>query len=212
MKLIQRRITELTRYAFYGVVAFIIMLPLHALEFSTAHNSNSEKETIKLIKALNSAHDLAKWQFTQAIHIDEKAIPRSHPVLTLHTRHNISNNPQDKNNQAIDLLLSTYLHENIHWYLESRQPALDKVISALKLRFPDPPVGFPLGARDKYSSYLHLVVCFLELDAVAQLLSDERYKRVQNFWRNDHYTWIYQQVIEHKTEIKQLLQLHKLML
>jgi len=76
------------------------------IEFTTENNTKSEKVTIELIKSLNKAHDLTKWQFSNVIHINKKAIPHSHPVLTLHTRHN---KPQE-----IDLLLSTYLHENIH--------------------------------------------------------------------------------------------------
>ena len=59
-----------------------------AIEFTTEHNTESEKMTIELIKSLNKAHDLTKWQFSNVIHINKKAIPHSHPVLTLHTRHN----------------------------------------------------------------------------------------------------------------------------
>ena len=59
-----------------------------AIEFTTEHNTESEKMTIELIKSLNKAHDLTKWQFSNVIHINKKAIPYSHPVLTLHTRHN----------------------------------------------------------------------------------------------------------------------------
>jgi len=59
-----------------------------AIEFTTEHNTESEKMTIELIKSLNKAHDLTQWQFSNVIHINKKAIPHSHPVLTLHTRHN----------------------------------------------------------------------------------------------------------------------------
>ena len=40
-------------------------------------------------------------------------------------------------------------------------------------------------------TYLHMVVCFLELDAIRQLLSEARYNKVINFWQKEHYTWIY---------------------
>jgi hypothetical protein len=175
-----------------------------AIVFSTEHNSGGEQKTIELIKSLNKAHDLTKWQFSEAIHINKKAIPHSHPILTLHTRHNKS--------QDIDLLLSTYLHENIHRYLDNHQTALTDIILALKKRFPNVAVGYPEGARDEYSSYLHMVVCFLELDAIRQLLSEARYNKVVKFWQEDHYTWIYKLVVEHDNEIATLIKQHELLL
>jgi hypothetical protein len=175
-----------------------------AIEFSTEHNSGSEKNTIELIKSLNKAHNLTKWQFSEAIHINEKAIPHSHPILTLHTRHN--------KQQDVDLLLSTYLHENIHRYLDNHQTALASIILALKKRFPNVAVGYPEGARDEYSSYLHMVVCFLELDAIRQLLSEARYNKIVRFWQQDHYTWVYNLVVEHDKEIATLIKKHNLLL
>jgi hypothetical protein len=175
-----------------------------AIEFTTEHSAESEKETIELIKSLNKAYDLTKWQFSDAVHINKKAIPHSHPILTLHTRHN---KPQE-----IDLLLSTYLHENIHWYLDAHQTELTDIITVLKKRFPNIAVGYPEGARDEYSSYLHIVVCFLELDAIRQLLSDTRYDKIVRFWQQDHYTRIYKLVVEHDNEIAMLIKQHKLLL
>ncbi|WP_143323438.1 hypothetical protein [Cognaticolwellia aestuarii] len=175
-----------------------------AIEFTTEHNTESEKMTIELIKSLNKAHDLTKWQFSNVIHINKKAIPHSHPVLTLHTRHN---KPKE-----IDLLLSTYLHENIHGYLDAHQTKLADIIAVLKKRFPNVAVGYPEGASDEYSTYLHIVVCFLELDAIRQLLSEARYNKVINFWQKDHYTWIYKLIDEHDNEIAMLIKQHKLLL
>ena len=175
-----------------------------AIEFTTEHNTENEKKTIELIKSLNKAHDLTKWQFSDAIHINKNAMPHSHPILTLHTRHN---KPQE-----IDLLLSTYLHENIHWHLDAHQTELTDIIAALKKRFPNVAVGYPKGARDEYSSYLHMVVCFLELDAIRQLLSEARYNKIIRFWQQDHYTWIYKLVVEHDNEIAMLVKQHKLLL
>jgi len=34
-----------------------------------------------------ASYDLSRYTFTYQVIIDEKAIPHSHPVLTLHTRH-----------------------------------------------------------------------------------------------------------------------------
>ena len=41
----------------------------------------------KLSIRLLRTYDLSPWFFTNVIVIDEKAVPHSHPVLTLYTRH-----------------------------------------------------------------------------------------------------------------------------
>ena len=108
--------------------------------------------------------------------------------------------------------MSTYLHENIHWYLDAHQTKIADIIAMLKKRFPNVAVGYPEGARDEYSTYLHMVVCFLELDAIRQLLSEARYNKVIHFWQKDHYTWIYKLIDEHDNEIAMLIKQHKLLL
>ena len=61
-------------------------------------------------------------------------IPHSHPVLTLSTRHLKDD----------DLLLSTFLHENLHHFLtqnpEKAEAATKKELRAV---FPKVPVGVP---------------------------------------------------------------------
>lgn len=66
--------------------------------------------------------------------IDANAIPSSHPVLTLHTRHLDSG----------DLLLATFLHEQLHWYLMScPDERMEPAFEGLRARFPNAPVGHP---------------------------------------------------------------------
>lgn len=181
-----------------------ICLKSIAIAYSMEHGSDDEQKTIIMLEALQTAHQLSKWQFTEQIHINKQAIPHSHPVLTLHTRHN--------DVEEIDLLLSTYLHENLHHYVMQKPEALNALITDLKIRFKQVPVGYPRGARDEYSSYLHLVVCFLEMHAIKSLLSAERYLHVISFWQTDHYTWIYEKVAENYDELATMVQRHQLLL
>src|SRR5882724_2292620 len=74
------------------------------------NNTDRERQTKAQLERLLSTYDLGKYTFTQNVIIDEKSIPHSHPILTLHTRHLHSD----------DQLLSTYVHEQLHWYLEGR--------------------------------------------------------------------------------------------
>lgn len=164
-----------------------------AIEITTENGSENELETVRLLKALRTTHPIQKWEITDKVHIDQATIPHSHPVLTLHTRHN---GPND-----IDQLLSTYIHEQLHWQLDRNNQATHDAVAELKELFLDVPVGHPEGGRDEFSTYIHLLVCYLELDAIAQLLSEERYNRVVDFWTNDHYTWIYKQVVDRNQEI-----------
>lgn len=132
---------------------------------------------------------MEKWEFTDKVHIDKTTIPHSHPILTLHVRHG-------RKSQK-DMLLSTYLHEQIHWFTDEKIESTKVAIAKLKLAFPNVPVGYPEGARDEYSTYLHLVVCYLELEALSDYLSESRVNRVLKFWQNDHYRWVYLQVESH---------------
>lgn len=72
-----------------------------------AHGGEAETRTAEQLQRLLDRDDLHPWQFTDAVIIDEAAIPHSHPVLTLRTRHL----DDDR------LLLATYLHEQFHWFI-----------------------------------------------------------------------------------------------
>ena len=71
------------------------------IEIALKSGTPREVQTKEQLQRLLKTYDLSKWIFTRSILIDEKAIPHSHPVLTLHTRHLKDD----------DLLLSTFVHE-----------------------------------------------------------------------------------------------------
>ncbi len=57
------------------------------IEVSLAHGTTAEAETRQQLQKLLKEYDLSDWVWTRKIVIDKDAIPHSHPVLTLHTRH-----------------------------------------------------------------------------------------------------------------------------
>lgn len=154
------------------------------ISIATAHGSAAERQTREDLADLLDRYDLSPWRSTRRVTIDEDAIPHSHPVLTLHTRH--LGDP--------DMLLATYVHEQIHWQVDAEPAKLQRALTRLRARYPSPPVGFPEGARNQDSSWLHLVVCWLELEAMKTLLGDTRARALMA--RQDHYTWIYARVLE----------------
>jgi hypothetical protein len=180
-----------------GMILLLVTCTSYSIDVTTEHSEKVELATVDMLQALRKSHNTGKWEFTDKVHIDKNSIPHSHPILTLHTRHT--------SREQKDILLSTYLHEQIHWYLDKNQEKADSAIAELKNIFKDVPVGFPQGARDEYSTYLHLLVCYLELEAISELLSKQRVQAVSLFLQQDHYTWIYEQVEKNKYEISKII-------
>ena len=170
------------------------------IDIQLAHNSPAEQQTKAQLERLLKQYDTSKYTFTKKVVIDDSAIPHSDPVLTLHTRHR----------QQDDELLSTYVHEQLHWYLESKKQQTDAAEKELAQLYPNPPVGGREGSRTLQSDYLHLIVCKLEWDADRQLLGDERAKAVMDFWAQDHYTWVYQTVLADPDKIEEIIKRNNL--
>jgi hypothetical protein len=176
---------------------------LHAqasLEIALKHGSKVEQQTRDQLQRLLKAYDLAKWTFTKSILIDEESIPHSHPVLTLSARH-----VKDD-----ELLLSTFVHEQAHWFLTQNSKATEDAKQELRSMFPKVPIKPPEGASDEESTYLHLIVIYLEYRADRELLGELKARQVMEFWATDHYTWIYKTVLERPRDIGNVAFKHKL--
>ena len=173
-----------------------------SVEITLRNNTEAERQTRTQLKKLLAEYDLHGYTFTRHVVIDEHAIPHSHPVLTLHTRHLGSD----------DQLLSTYVHEQLHWYLTAHESATRAAEAALRKIYPKVPVGYPDGANDEESTYLHLIVCYLELQADRRLMGPERSTAVINFWAGDHYRWVYKTVLQDEMRIGKIVQNEDLMI
>lgn len=136
---------------------------------------------------LRTRHDLARFEYARQVRIAPTEIPHSHPVLTLNTwiRDDLT-------------LLSTYLHEQMHWYVtwysHARAPQWQQLFRLLRERYPTVPVGGADGAPDEFSTYLHLIVNWLEIEAVSQFV--EREAIVAHAGALPFYRWPYQTVID----------------
>lgn len=182
----------------------VLYLPVAAQErqnslqacITLANNSSKEKAKEQQITRIVANYHLTPWWFTNEIVIDEHArSPFSHPKLTL-----TAFRPND------DLSgLSQLLHEQIHWFEQSRKLEVNKTIDELKLHFPNVQVGYPDGARDEFSTYLHLAVCLLELDAMTQLLGKDKAESVIATNGQYFYKWIYKTVLQDQQTIRTIL-------
>lgn len=173
-----------------------------ALHISLASGSRHEKNTRAQLERLLERYDLGRWTFTEEVRIEEGAIPHSHPVLTLNTRH--------FDDDA--LLLSTYLHEQLHRSIETNEAQAQAAMGEFHTRYPDLPVGHPRGCRDEESNAFHLIVCALEIASVRLLAGVAEAARVLDFWCGDHYTAIYQLVRDVEPGITEVLARYGLML
>lgn len=149
-----------------------------------AHGSAAEARTADTLRALIDRHDLGHWLLTRDVVIDERAIPHSHPVLTLHTRHT----------DETPRLVATFLHEQFHW-LETgpMRSAFRAAMRELRALYPAVPSARDGGARDPESTWRHLLVCDLELQALSTVVGAEAAREI--LATTTHYAWVYEAVL-----------------
>ncbi len=166
---------------------------------------HAEREAARIrawLTALRKRHDLSRYEYTQLIQIVPAGPTFSHPILTLGTRFT----------DTEDLLLATYLHEQMHWYLwrlggpdhDPVAPFFDELVK----RYPKAPIKLPEGARNYEQTYVHLVVCWLEMAAVTELIGRERAEALADTqWG---YRWIYRTVLKDWDALEALFWQHGL--
>jgi len=160
-----------------------LMAQTPEMEISTKNNSENENKVAAILEDILQEYDLSKWIFTTKVIVEQRVIPHSHPILTLNTS---SMNKED--------ILDTFIHEQLHWYVDEHPDAEKNAIAEFKKRYKNVPYKNRAGARDEYSTYLHLIVCYLEYRSMARLIGEEESKQLM--WNQTHYTWIYNKIIE----------------
>ncbi len=172
-----------------------------ALTITLKNGSAPEVETKALLEKFVEQHDLSRWIFTREIVIDENTgIPHSHPVLTLSTNYT---------GREL-LLLSVFLHEQVHWFALGHQEDRDRAIAELEELFPDLPTQPPDGSRGRFSSYQHIIVCYLEFVALKELVGEEQARQTIEFWAGHHYRAIYRLVLDQTDKVRAVVEKHNL--
>jgi hypothetical protein len=132
---------------------------------------------------------LKKNTFTKQVVIEEGAINHAFPVLTLNVRFWASP----------DELLSSYLHEQLHWHLREREARQRYAVAELRRLYPTVPVGLPQAVDTEVSTYGHLIDCYLEVLADRELLGPTRAAAI--IAGKTNYTWIYRTVLRDEDRI-----------
>ena len=163
-----------------------------------AHHTVREMQTAQTLKQVLTSYNLEKYLFTRDVVIEERAMNHAFPVLTLNVR--FANSP--------DELLSSFVHEQLHWHLRDHDAQQKAAIEELRQIYPNAPVGLPEGADTAYSTYGHLVDCYLEIQADRELLGPKRTDEVIK--NKPWYTWIYKTVMRDEDKIRVVVQEHGL--
>jgi hypothetical protein len=163
-----------------------------------AHDTPREQQAKQTLEQVLASHDLRKYTFTRKVVIEQGAINHAFPVLTL--------NPYFANSP--DELLSTFIHEQLHWHLRDRAADQQAAIAELRQLYPRVPVGLPASAESEVSTYGHLVDCYLEIVADRELLGPERTDAVIH--GKPWYTWIYTTVLADEKQIAGVVDRHRL--
>lgn len=167
----------------------------------TTHSGTPQEDIgRRQLQKLLETYDLERWLFTRKVVIRSFTHPHSHPVLTLNTRQ-INND---------DGCLGTFLHEQFHWYASKKPEQTEAAIAEFRDIYPKVPSVPPEGAKNEYSTYLHLIICTLELNALSQLIGDERARK--QITERSYYTWVYQQALNDDGKIQAVLERHQLAL
>lgn len=173
----------------YGILVILAWLGFHPggalaqmqpeIEISLYEGSPDEEEARQQLRRLLERYALSPWIFTDKVLIQAGVRAHSHPVLTLNTRFRDQDDKQ----------LSFFVHEQLHWYLEEEAGAREEAIEVLRRMYPEVPVGGSEGARSEYSTYLHLLVGWLEWRAMICLIGEAQAREVYAGMKM--YRWIY---------------------
>ena len=148
---------------------------------------------------LAQVYDLRPFLYTKKILIQSQVIPHSHPVLTINTRH--AEDPKK--------ILSVWLHEELHWWALQNSKNISLAIKELEKIYPKAPVTKSSGSN---STFLHLIICHLELKALGFYLGDiEARQVITDIMKKDKiYPWIYYQILYKDHAIKRLVKKYNL--
>ena len=173
------------------------MIPI---KITTKSNTPKETHVKAELESLLDKYDVSKYSFSEKVIVETGVVPHSHPIITINER----------TYPTKEHILLLYIHEQLHWYLEKHKNNVEQLIGELKKSYKNVPVGFPDGARDEYSTYLHLVLCPLEYKAAKDLFGDKTALVELKFLQTDHYRWIYQTVEKDYIKLIDLLKKHSL--
>lgn len=145
-------------------------------------------------------YELRPFLYTYRINVEANVPARSHPVLTLNTKY--ASSPHK--------ILAQWLHQEFHWWANSKPSHVRKAMQELKEIYPQIPHA--KTETDKLS-YLHFIINSLEYQALTHLLGQKEAKTIikEMVEEEKHYQWVYETVLEQDLRIKKILMKNQLL-
>jgi hypothetical protein len=160
------------------------------------HELNANRRTSftkQNLEQLIKVYDLNPIFFTRIINIQTGVIPQSHPVLTLNTRY--AEDPYK--------LLASFIHEQLHWWVESQSQATERAMLQLRKQYPN----------NDQATNLHLIICYLEYRLLVHYLGEEKATMLLDELINidGTYPWIYTEVTQENSPVVKIVQENELL-
>jgi hypothetical protein len=154
--------------------------PAAGIDMRTAHGSAAEQEGATALRAVLDTYDLRRWMLTDLVIIDDTIVGGfSHPLTISPPR--LIRRPA--------LALTTFLHEQLHWM---DVPGTDSATDEASKRWPDPPPP-PAGCLSAESTWLHMSVCALEYQSLAEIIGAPA--AAEELAQHTVYSWLYGQIL-----------------
>ena len=166
---------------------------------TTYSQSEKEKDIKMRLEAILKKYELEPYIYTKQIMIQDSTIPHSHPILTLSTR-----------DTSEALILSTFIHEQMHWYTLSKNNTFEDLMTEIKTMYPEVPIQLPEGGGSEKGTYMHIPINYLEYRHLKQVIGDDKALKVLEYLKTHHYTWIYETVEKDYEKLEALFEKHKL--
>jgi hypothetical protein len=176
----------------------VLAVDTPSITIELAHGTPREQLAKQTLEQVLASYDLKKYTFTRKVIIEQGATNHAFPTLTLNA--GFASSP--------DLLLSSFIHEQLHWHLRNRDSQQRAAVGELRSLYPKIPVGLPASAESAYSTYAHLVDCYLEIVADREILGVERTDALIR--AKPWYTWIYKTVLTDEKLIAGVVDRHQL--
>jgi len=166
-----------------------VALAADPIVIQTKNGNTRELQAQEELKGILEKYDLSRYTFTRQVVFEQGAMNHAFPVLTMNV-HFVGSD---------DEMLSTFLHEQLHWWLRDHPNEMRQAVRQLRELYPHVPVGLPQGAETEYSTYGHLVDCYLEIQADRRLIGETRTAEVIK--HKPWYTWIYKTILQDESKI-----------
>src|ERR1700691_5580616 len=155
-------------------------LPAEAVDVRPLNGTEDEQAGADALLAVLATYDVRRWLCTDLVLVNGQIRGGvSHPLMICPEL--LTRRPESA--------LTTSLHEQLHWV---QGPGRDAAATEASKRCPDPPPP-PTGGRDAESTWLHLIVCTLEYQSLAELLGEEA--AAAELRQHNGYSWIYDQIL-----------------